>query len=88
MIARETSEVPTMRAAHADAPLAARCGACASRYAQHAWRALPLVETLTPQTIAPLVVRWPAGVTIEIRRCSRCGGSIARAARGARDDEP
>jgi hypothetical protein len=69
-----------MRLADPAPDVAARCGACTSRFSLAAWRALPVVQRLTPA--ASLVVRWPAGVTIEIRRCSGCGGSIARTGEG------
>src|SRR5438128_1113366 len=80
-------EIAMRPPATAAAPAHARCGACASRFNAPAWRALPVVATLDPQSIAPLVLRWPAGASIEIRRCSRCGGSIARRKRDPLDVE-
>jgi hypothetical protein len=56
----------------------ARCGGCSTSYDGIGWRALPLVTTMTGEAIANHVVKWPPGVAIEIRRCSRCGRSIAR----------
>jgi hypothetical protein len=55
-----------------------RCGGCAASFDVGAWHALPLVATLTGDAIATHVVKWRAGVRIEIRRCGRCARSIAR----------
>jgi hypothetical protein len=60
----------------AEAPL--RCGGCAASFAPAAWLALPLVAVLTGDAIATHVVKWPKGVRIAIRRCPRCGRSMAR----------
>jgi hypothetical protein len=39
---------------------------------------LPLVAVLAGEAIASHVIKWPLGVRIEIRRCLRCGRSMAR----------
>jgi hypothetical protein len=62
----------------------ARCGACSASYDALSWQGLPRVATLTGEAIARNVVKWPEGVHIEIRRCSRCGRSIARTTDGDR----
>jgi len=60
----------------AEAPLC--CGGCAASFAPAAWLALPLVAVLAGDAIATHVVKWPKGVRIAIRRCPRCGRSMAR----------
>jgi hypothetical protein len=55
-----------------------RCGGCATAFDSRAWLALPRIAVLTGDAIATHVVKWPAGVSIEIRRCPRCGRSLAR----------
>jgi hypothetical protein len=55
-----------------------QCGGCGRTYEPGSWLALPLVGTLNGEAIAAHVVKWPRGVRIEIRRCGRCGRSIAR----------
>jgi hypothetical protein len=54
------------------------CAACATFESDEAWRALPLVLVMRPEDVLKFVTRWRAGV-IEIRRCGRCGRSVARA---------
>jgi hypothetical protein len=63
-------------AAGAERPV--RCGGCGRAYELTGWLALTLVGTLTGDAIAAHVVKWPHGVRIEVRRCARCAGSIAR----------
>jgi hypothetical protein len=55
-----------------------QCGVCAAVYELGAWQNLAVVRVLTGEAITVHVVKWPHGVRIEIRRCSRCGGPIAR----------
>ena len=54
-----------------------RCALCGSAFDAAAWAALDLLETLGSSVIANHTVAWPAGATIEIRRCT-CGRSLAR----------
>jgi hypothetical protein len=54
------------------------CAACAAIYPYAAWTSLSLVQSIEPAEIARLVRDWPVGVGIEVRRCARCGGSMAR----------
>ena len=70
---------PRLRAASShggERPL--RCGGCAASFEPPAWLALPIVTVLSGEAIATHVVKWPAGVRIEIRRCPRCGRAMAR----------
>jgi hypothetical protein len=55
-----------------------RCGGCTRSYELAAWLALPVQGMLAGEAIAAHVVKWPPGVCIEVRRCARCGGAIAR----------
>jgi len=55
-----------------------QCGGCSASFEPEAWGALALVAVLTGDAIATHVVKWPQGVRIEIRRCPRCGRSMAR----------
>lgn len=57
---------------------AVRCGGCGKGYEPSGWLALTVVGTLTGDSIAAHVVKWPNGVRIEVRRCARCAGTIAR----------
>ena len=59
-------------------PPRAACGGCGTVYELHAWLNLLVVGVLTGEAIAAHVVKWPGGVRIEVRRCSRCARSIAR----------
>src|SRR5580658_1928514 len=54
------------------------CGSCASTFTELAWLALPLAEVLTAAAVSAFTVSWPPMRVIEVRRCSRCGRSIAR----------
>jgi hypothetical protein len=54
------------------------CSGCAAIYPLAIWTSLSLVQSIDASEIATLVRDWPEGVAIEVRRCSRCGGSIAR----------
>jgi hypothetical protein len=76
----DSQGVPARRIASGDGSGEAslRCGGCAASFAPAAWLALPLVALLTGDAIATHVVKWPKGVRIAIRRCPRCGRSMAR----------
>jgi hypothetical protein len=54
------------------------CGACATFESDEQWRALPLVRVMRAEDVMQFVTHWRAKV-IEIRRCRRCGRSVARA---------
>jgi hypothetical protein len=54
------------------------CAACAAIYPYAAWASLALVQRIDSAEIAQLVRDWPSDVSIDVRRCARCGGSIAR----------
>jgi len=57
---------------------AIQCGGCAASFEPEAWARLSVVAVLAGDAIATHVVKWPNGVRIEIRRCPRCGRSMAR----------
>ena len=69
---------PPARSGAREAERAVRCGGCGRSYGPAAWRALPIVSLLTVDAIAAHVVKWPHGVRIEVRPCTRCARSIAR----------
>jgi hypothetical protein len=54
------------------------CAACAAVYPYAAWTSLALVRRIESAEIARLVVEWPSGVSIDVRRCAKCGAPIAR----------
>jgi hypothetical protein len=53
----------------------AQCS-CGRSFHGRTWRALPYVRQLT-RTSLGFVLSWPAGVTVEVRRCP-CGRELAR----------
>ncbi len=57
-----------------------RCGA---RYARAAFSKLAPVTVLGTAEIAPLVVRWPDGVVVDVRACAGCAAPIARLSRAS-----
>jgi hypothetical protein len=61
----------------APTPTAVACNGCGTIYGEAGWRSLPLSERITPPAVRRLVSHWPEGFLIEVRRCSRCGRSIA-----------
>jgi hypothetical protein len=56
-----------------------RCGAS---YDAFAFGQLDVVRVLGAEEIAPLVVRWPHGVAVDVRACASCTAPIARLSRG------
>jgi hypothetical protein len=54
------------------------CASCASVYTYATWAALALVHRIEAAEIARSVQHWPVGVVVEVRRCAKCGASIAR----------
>lgn len=56
-----------------------RCGA---RYEACTFERLDVVRVLEVDEIAPLVVRWPPGVSVDVRACASCATPIARLSRG------
>jgi len=54
------------------------CAGCAAIYPYAAWASLSLVQRIDSAEIARLVRDWPSDVSIDVRRCARCGASIAR----------
>jgi len=57
------------------ASFSCRCGV---RYAPEAFVKLEPVAVLGTAEIAPLVVRWPEGVVVDVRTCAKCAAPIAR----------
>lgn len=57
-----------------------RCGA---HYETGAFERLAVVRVLDVEEIAPLVVRWPDGVVVDVRACSACSAPLARLSRSA-----
>jgi hypothetical protein len=53
-----------------------RCGRCARWVDEAAWRRLELVERFEPTS--RVVLAWPAGDGVEVRRCAGCGSAMAR----------
>jgi hypothetical protein len=54
------------------------CGQCRLTYRSTALRKLELVEVLDSNCVRQVLSDWPSGHSIEVRRCKRCGGEIAR----------
>jgi hypothetical protein len=54
------------------------CAACAAIYPYADWASLSLVQRIDSSEIARLVRDWPSDVSIDVRKCARCGASIAR----------
>lgn len=52
-----------------------RCGAS---YDARAFVGLPSRHVLDEAELAPIVVRWPAGVVVDVRACTTCGHGLAR----------
>jgi hypothetical protein len=53
-----------------------RCGA------RDRFDELVLVDVLGAPRLVGIVTSWPPGAIVEVRRCSRCGGPVARTASG------
>lgn len=45
------------------------------------WKQVVLVESIGATRLRRLVTTWPGEVSIDIRRCDSCSGSIARKGR-------
>jgi hypothetical protein len=55
-----------------------QCGGCGAAFEAQAWRALELVERVTPDRVREVLTSWDETI-IEVRRCA-CGRAIARKA--------
>jgi hypothetical protein len=55
------------------------CAGCRSAYSRPAWLALSIVSTLTRSELKPYVLAWEDSRVIEVRACSKCGRTMARA---------
>jgi hypothetical protein len=56
---------------------AVTCSACGETYFDDEWRSLVLTQRIEPPEIRRLVRGWDDGLSIEVRRCRACSGSIA-----------
>ncbi len=54
------------------------CGHCGRAFPAHAWPRMRLVQRLASTRVSELMTHWPAGTSVEVRSCLRCGESIAR----------
>jgi hypothetical protein len=61
-----------------------RCGRCGVTHSPSAYASLDELVTLDAHDLAPLVVEWPRGLFVEVRRCGSCGTPIARLKPGER----
>lgn len=52
------------------------CHACGARFDRKAWSRLALVERIEPNQVRRMLVDWPNGNCIEIRRCRRCAREV------------
>jgi hypothetical protein len=55
-----------------------RCSKCGAQYGRLAFEDLVPVKTLGESDLSDYVVRWPDGIVIDVRTCSRCSAPIAR----------
>lgn len=60
-----------------DEPWRRRCR-CGASYDVGTFCALASRHVLDEAEIASLVVRWPAGVVVDVRVCAACGHALAR----------
>ena len=54
-----------------------RCSGCARSYGEPAWVVLSLARRIEEEEVRRLLCNWPAGLCVEVRRCSGCGRTIA-----------
>jgi hypothetical protein len=57
-----------------------RCSRCGTAFDRAAWRLLTIVQRMDPPEIQLALLNWPAGLSIEVRRCTKCGSHLARKA--------
>jgi hypothetical protein len=61
-------------AAHeADRPWGRSCASCGHRFGQDEWSAWSLEQRIELAELRGLMRAWPDGVSVELRRCARCG---------------
>lgn len=63
----------------------ARCR-CGARHGADAFARLPPVRRLDADELRDIVVRWPAGLVVDVRACDACGAEIARLGRREASD--
>lgn len=54
-----------------------RCGGCGTEFSEATWLALALVQRVTCEDLQRILVRWPKGTYLEVRRCCHCGKNVA-----------
>jgi hypothetical protein len=55
-----------------------RCAGCPAIYPAALWTSLAFVRQIDAAEVARLVLDWPTGMAIEVRRCAKCGAALAR----------
>ncbi len=65
-------------------PASLICGRCRSTYDSSAWTDLEILDVLDSDCVRRGLADWPPGLSIEVRRCARCGEEIARPVSAAR----
>jgi ribosomal protein S27AE len=56
----------------------ARCDACGESYVLADWLALAMVTHVAPSWLDSHLTGWKPDELVEVRRCSKCGTSLAR----------
>jgi hypothetical protein len=60
-----------------DTRISFTCGACGALYDGVTWSRLPLFGRIGACEVRKLILRWPDGMCVEVRRCGGCAGLIA-----------
>jgi hypothetical protein len=58
-------------------PVGPRCSGCGATYCEEGWRSLLVAERLVGVEVRRFIRDWPDALCIEVRRCRRCGHTIA-----------
>lgn len=56
---------------------AKKCPHCQAVYREAEWSRLEICERVPPEEVGRLVRGWPEAWCIEVRRCARCGRTVA-----------
>jgi hypothetical protein len=62
-------------------PAPLTCGRCRSTYDSNGWSDLELLDVIDSDCVQQGLSDWPPDLSIEVRRCTRCRGEIARTVR-------
>jgi hypothetical protein len=54
-----------------------RCAQCGVDYDEDAWEDLPIERVIEPVELRRLVMNWPDGTRVEVRRCQGCDAPIS-----------